>query len=176
MSPLMVAVHLLPLGIAGIVVNTVAGLLMHRVSNKLLITLGATCYVITFGLLSAMSQDSSYWAFIFPTLCLSVMGADFEFTVTNMYVMSSLPLTRQSVAGGILNTAMRLSSGLGLGVSTAVFDGVNVSDFDGEKLSSHYGKYRATFFMALACAGLSLFLVPFLTIKSQGVRSQQERE
>jgi MFS family permease len=176
MSPLVVAVHLFPQVIGGVLINIFAGLLMHRVSNKLLISVGATCYVAAFSLLGAMHEDSSYWAFIFPALCLSVVGADFEFTVTNMYVMSSLPVAQQSVAGGLFNTIMRLSSSVGLAISTAVFNGVNGSGHDGDRLSSDYGKYRATFFAALAGAGLSLFILPFLTIKRQGGRSQEDQE
>lgn len=173
MSPLVVAAHLLPQVIGGVIINIIAGLLMHRISNKLLISIGAVCYVSAFTLLSVMQEDSSYWAFIFPALCLSVVGADFEFTVTNMYVMSSLPVAQQSVAGGLFNTIMRLSSSVGFGVSTAVFNGVDGLASDGGQLASDYGKYRATFFVALAGSGLSLFLLPFLSIKSQGGRSQR---
>jgi hypothetical protein len=173
MSPLMVAVHLLPLVMGGLVINAIAGLLMHRISNKLLVSIGAMCYVLAFALLSLMQEDSSYWAFIFPALCLSVVGADFEFTVTNMYVMSSLPVAQQSVAGGLFNTVMRLSSSVGFGVSTAVFNGMDGPSSGGGQLSSDYAKYRATFFVALAASGLSLFFLPFLTIKSQGGRSQE---
>lgn len=171
MSPLLVAVHLLPQVISGILINIIAGLLMHRVSNTLLISIGAVCYALAFTLLCVMKEDSSYWAFIFPALCLSVVGADFEFTVTNMYVMSSLPLGQQSVAGGLFNTIMRLSSGVGFAVSTAVFNSVDASGTAEALLSSDYGKYRATFFVSLASSGLSLFLLPFLTLKSQGGRS-----
>jgi MFS family permease len=175
MSPLMVAVHLLPQVIGGVLINIAAGFLMHRVSNKLLISVGVICYVSAFILLSTMHQDSSYWAFIFPALCLSVVGADFEFTVTNMYVMSSLPLAQQSVAGGLFNTIMRLSSSVGLGVATAIFTGVGGTGHEDGQLSSEYEKYQATFFAVLAGAGTSLFLLPFLTIKSQGGWSRVER-
>lgn len=171
MSPLLVAVHLLPQVIGGILVNIIAGLLMHHISNKILISVGAVCYVLAFTLLSVMQEDSSYWAFIFPALCLSVIGADFEFTVTNMYVMSSLPLAQQSVAGGLFNTVMRLSSSVGFAVSTAVFNGLDASGANESNLSSEYGKYRTTFFVSLASSGLGLFLLPFLTLKSQGGRS-----
>ena len=175
MSPLMVAVHLLPQVLGGILVNITVGLLMHRVSNKSLISVGAICYVSSFVLLSVMPEHGSYWAFIFPALCLSVVGADFEFTVTNMYVMSSLPGAQQSVAGGLFNTIMRLSSSVGLAISAAVFNGMNASRSDGGEISSDYTRYRATFFVALASVGLSLFLLPFLTIKNQGTRSQEGR-
>lgn len=176
LSPLMVAVHLLPQVIVGVLVNILAGLLMHRVSNKLLVSIGAISYVAAFALLTSMHEGSSYWPFIFPALCLSVVGADFEFTVTNMYIMSSLAVSQQSVAGGLFNTIMRLSSSMGLGVSTAVFNGVNSSDADKGQLSSDFGKYRGTFLVALVASGFSLFLLPFLNIKSQGGRIQEERQ
>ena len=171
-SPLAVAVHLLPQVIGGVMINIIAGLLMHRVSNKLLVSIGAVFYVSAFTLLSVMQEDSSYWAFVFPALCLSVVGADLEFTVTNMYVMSSLPEAQQSVAGGLFSTIMRLSSSVGFGVSTAVFNAVDGSGSAAGQMSSDFGKYRATFLVALAASGLSLFLLPFLTIKSQGGRSE----
>ena len=100
---------------------------MHRVSNKLLMIIGAVAYVISDALISAMPAGSSWWALTFPSLCLSVIGADFEFTVTNMYVMSSLPSEQQSIGGGIFNTVTRVSSSIGLGISTAVFTGLSGS-------------------------------------------------
>lgn len=83
-SPLTVAVHLLPQAIGGIIVNIIAGLVLHRVSNKLLTFIGALAYFISALLLALMKEDSSYWAFIFPALLLSVVGADLEFNVANV--------------------------------------------------------------------------------------------
>jgi Na+-transporting methylmalonyl-CoA/oxaloacetate decarboxylase beta subunit len=77
-SALGVAVHLLPTAIGGILVNIVAGLILHRVSNKLLTGIGALSYLAT------MKEDSSYWAFIFPSLIFCVIGADLQFNVANV--------------------------------------------------------------------------------------------
>ncbi len=83
-SALQVAIHLLPQAIAGITVNVVAGLILHRVSNKLLAGIGALAYLCSSVLLATMKKDSSYWAFIFPSLLLSVIGADLQFNVANV--------------------------------------------------------------------------------------------
>lgn len=83
-QPLGVAVRMLPMAIVGILVNVVAGFIMHVVSNKLLMTVGALAFCACFAILSAMPADGSYWAYIFPALCLSVIGADFQFTVVNV--------------------------------------------------------------------------------------------
>ncbi len=85
-SPLGVAVRLLPQAIVGLLVNAIAGLIMHRVSNRLLMAVGALAYAVCFALFTAFDPDTAnaYWKYCFPALCLSVVGADFEFTVTNV--------------------------------------------------------------------------------------------
>jgi Na+/melibiose symporter-like transporter len=84
LSPLDVAVHLLPQAIAGLIYNIIAGSLLHRVNNTLLLAIGSVTYVASNVLLSLMRPDSLYWSFVFPSLILSVVGADFQFNVANV--------------------------------------------------------------------------------------------
>jgi len=84
LSPLMVAVHLLPQAIAGLIYNIIAGSVLHRINNTLLLVVGSVAYVASNVLLSLMKPNSPYWAFIFPSLILSVVGADFHFNVANV--------------------------------------------------------------------------------------------
>lgn len=88
-SPLTVAVHLLPQAVGGILVNIVAGAILHKVNNRLLAGLGSFAYLLSAILLATMSQDSSYWAFIFPSMLLSVIGADLQFNVANVRYLPS---------------------------------------------------------------------------------------
>lgn len=46
--------------------------------------IGAFAYTACFLLAAVNRHGDSYWAFIFPALCLSVIGADFEFNVANV--------------------------------------------------------------------------------------------
>lgn len=172
LSPLGVAVRLLPMVVSGIIVNIVAGIILHRVSNKLLMYIGTSAYTIAFLLLAFNREDSSYWAFCFPAFVIMVIGADFEFNVAQMYVMSSMPPSRQSVASGIFQTVAKLCMTLGFGIATAIFNGVekkpSLSSFWDDKTQP----YTATFWYSVACAGLSLCLVPFLTIGTQGGKAK----
>jgi hypothetical protein len=61
---------------------------------------------------------------------------------------------------------------MGLGISTAIFSGLSDSADGGLRAPFH--AYQATFWVALAGAGLSLFFLPFLTIKSQGAKKRKE--
>lgn len=71
-SSLMVAVYILPMAIMGFIVNIVAGLILHRVSNKLLVGIGAACYTVSFLLLAVNRTGISYWALVFPSFLLNV--------------------------------------------------------------------------------------------------------
>jgi MFS family permease len=173
-SALMVAVHLLPMAVMGTIVNIVAGLILHKVSNKLLMLVGKLGYTGAFVLLSLNRESSSYWAFCFPAFILMVVGADLEFNVANMYVMSSMPPSQQSIAGGIFQTVTKLCTTLGFGIATAVFSSVQKNP----RLSSYWTRttqpFAATQLMALACSVLGLCLVPFLTLGTQGGKAKEE--
>ena len=172
-SALGTAVRLLPMVVSGILANVVAGSILHKFSNKLMMGIGAFSYLVACTLLALNRTSDPYWAFCFPAFCIIVIGADFEFNVANMYVMSSMPASKQSVASGIFQTVTKLCMTLGFGISTAIFNSVKQD----RSLSSYWDKttqpYTATFWYSTACAGLSLCLVPFLTIGTQGGKVKQ---
>ncbi|KAI7657327.1 putative transporter, partial [Hortaea werneckii] len=167
-SAIMVAVRLLPMAIAGILVNLVAGLVLHRVSNKLLMLIGTSGYAAAFILLSVQRHDTSYWALCFPAFILLVVGADLEFNVANMYVMSSMPPSQQSIAGGIFQTVAKLSMTIGFGIATAVFSSVEKNPSLDGFWDPVTQPYTAVMWLAAACSLLSVCLVPLLTLGTQG--------
>lgn len=171
-SPLIVAVKMLPAAIGGMIVNVIAALLMHRVSNKLLSIIAAACTVTSSALLSASSKSISYWALYFPSQLFAVIGGDISFCVTNLYVMSSLPPEQQSVAGGMFQTTTRIVSAVGLGVSTTIFSSAGGST----EISADvpWRPYQATFWVSLVGAVLGLAFTPFLTIGKQGHRQKSQ--
>lgn len=80
-----------------------------------------------------------------------------------MYVMSSLPSTEQSLAGGIFNTITKLCANLSLGITTAIYNSVRTQqNIDPIK------PYLATYWFSAAAAGSSILLVPFLKLGTQG--------
>lgn len=175
LSALMVAVRLVPMAVSGVMVNIVAGLVLHRVSNKLLMFIATSAYIISCLLLALNRHDSSYWSFCFPAFCIIVIGADIEFNVANMYVMSSMAQSQQSMAGSIFQTVTKLCTTLGFGIATAVFNSVAKKP---GSLAGYWDDatepYTAVFWFSTACAVFSLCLVPFLTIGTQGGKEKVE--
>lgn len=178
LSALESAVHLLPLAIMGIIVNIVAALVLHRVSNKLLMLIGSSAYFVAFLLLALNLSSSSYWAFCFPSFLLAVVGMDLEFNVANMYVMSSLPKDQQGIAGGIFQSITRLFMTIGYGIATAIFNALmkNPSMGGYYKNDPATQPYSATFWFTVACAVVSIFATLFLTIGTQGGQETSKEE
>lgn len=84
--------------------------------------------------------------------------------------MSSLPSEQQSVAGGLFQTATRLASTIGLGVSTTVFNAAGgTTQLSGD---IPWRPYQATFWVSLVGAVIALALTFFVTIGKQGARSK----
>lgn len=189
---LTVAVHLLPQAIAGLLWNVLIGHTLHRVNNTLIMAAGALSYLAASLLLSLMHAESSYWAFMFPALVLNVVGADFQFNVANvspllyslgpqsrspertcdltflssqMYVMQSLPTAQQGLASGVMNTLVRLSSTVAMGIATAVFSSIEESP---QGIEQPMLKYTRTFQVSVAMAAASVLVVPFIKIGTQG--------
>ncbi|THX35942.1 putative transporter [Aureobasidium pullulans] len=175
-SPLTTAVHLLPMAIMGIIVNIVAGMIMHRVSNKALMLVGCFGYTIAFTLIAVNTIHSSYWAFCFPSFLLAVVGADLEFNVANLYVASSMPVHQQSIAGSIVQTVTKLCQSVGFGIGTAVFNAVGRSAKEGGRWDVATKPYSAVFWFAAAASGTSIVFATFLTIGTQGGKEKGEDE
>jgi hypothetical protein len=75
---------MLPMVVCGLTANLIAALIQHKVSNKLLVGIGAGAYLVSFVLAAVQRYGDSYWAFTFPALCICVVGADFQFIVANV--------------------------------------------------------------------------------------------
>jgi hypothetical protein len=83
-NALMTGVHMLPMIVCGLAANAFAALVQHKISNKLLVGIGAGAFLVSFTLAAVQRHGDSYWAFSFPALCICVIGADFQFIVANV--------------------------------------------------------------------------------------------
>jgi hypothetical protein len=86
--------------------------------------------------------------------------------------MSTLSKAQQSIASGLFQTVTRLCVTVGMGVSTAIFSSAQKTNIDapGFHTGDPIRPYAATFWFCTAAAGASLFLVPWVTIGTQGHR------
>ncbi|RYP06342.1 hypothetical protein DL764_003219 [Monosporascus ibericus] len=161
------------IAISGVIVNILAGKLLHKVSNKLLMGVGAAGFTIAFLLVAVQRSGVSYWAFTFPAFIIVVFGTDFEFNVVNMYVVSSLSKSQQSVASSVFQSTIKLATVIGLGICAAVFASVEGNPAtSGYYAHDPFEPYAALFWFATTVSFISLLLVPFLKIRTQGCTTE----
>jgi hypothetical protein len=86
-----------------------------------------------------------------------------------MYVMSSLPPEKQSLAGGIFNTVSKMCSAIGLGITSSVY---NAESTSAAALQTSARPYTMAFWVCTASAAVGILFVPFLTIGTQGHRTK----
>lgn len=165
-TPLLVDAKLLPAAISGICTEIVVGMTMHRVGNRVFLMLGAFSFVISNTLLSASSEHITYWALNFPALILMTAGADFLFTVTNVYVLGHFPTEHQSSGSGVLITMSRFASTIGLGIQTSTF--TSLGGASSGAASRLYRPYQSGFWVSLSTSAFALLLLPFVTVGRQG--------
>ena len=84
MSSLLIAARLLPQAVAGILWSYIGGALVSRISGTIIMGIGALAYLMGATLQIFIRQDTSYWKLLFPALMITVIGADFQFIVSNV--------------------------------------------------------------------------------------------
>jgi hypothetical protein len=84
LAPLHIAVRLLPQAIAGIAWSFIGQYLASRMNGTVIMGVGAFAYLVGATLLIFIREHTSYWTFLFPALCVTVLGADFQFIISNV--------------------------------------------------------------------------------------------
>lgn len=84
LSGLTIATQLLTQAIAGIMWSYLGQWLVSRIHGTILMGIGALAYLVGTLLLLFIRADTSYWCFLFPSLFITVIGADFQFIVSNV--------------------------------------------------------------------------------------------
>lgn len=93
-----------------------------------------------------------------------------------MYVLSSMPTNKQSIAGSLLQTLTRLCTAVGYGIATAVFDAVQRSPpTSGYYANNAVAPFAAVFWFAMGISFIAVLLVPFLRITTQGHKGDTGR-
>ncbi|KAF3124440.1 hypothetical protein TWF703_000429 [Orbilia oligospora] len=169
-SPLMTTARYLPQVIGGFIVNAFAAYTLHIIPGKLLLIVGMVSFTGSTLLFALQPADVSYWAMAFPSLCLSVIGADLVYMVSNLFVSESVPNNLKSTAGAVFNTVIALANTIGLGAGAAVANSVaNRGPRAGESAEDFTVRtYQSAFWFATAATAIATILCLFVKVGRQG--------
>jgi hypothetical protein len=114
------SVLFLPMVGSALVLNTVAGYLVARVAAVWLIVFGAAMGAAACAILAAgTTPETPYYAAMLWVVLLQV-GPDIFFPAGNLYACKAVGRQHQALAGSLFNTTIRISTSLGLALTSAI--------------------------------------------------------
>ncbi|TGO45649.1 hypothetical protein BOTNAR_0649g00010 [Botryotinia narcissicola] len=162
-TPLQIAARMLPQAVAGVFWSFLGQWLIQNVHGTIVMGIGSLMYLAGAILLLFIKEDTSYWLFLFPALVITVIGADFQFIVANLYANKQMP-TQASFGVGIIQTAYRLSITIGLAITSAVF---NTATSKEASIEDPTTPYRRVYICSIIFASIGLACIPFMRIQTR---------
>ncbi|KAL1799635.1 hypothetical protein ACET3X_003672 [Alternaria dauci] len=120
-SVIQTTLRFLPNGITGILVAMITGQILSRVPGDYILTFSTICVSMS-SLLFAIPipVNTTYWAYGFPAMVMSVSGADTIFPVLTLFVAKTLPTEDASLGGALITAVGQIGRAIGLAIGTAV--------------------------------------------------------
>lgn len=166
-SAIIVACCFLTQPIVGIIVNLFAGLTMHIIPGKVLISVGCMGFFGATIIWATMTADRNYFMGPFWGFILLTIGADLVYNVSNRVTLSALEKHLQSRGAGTFNTIIQLSSAVGLGLNSTIimskYSNYGTS-LQNDDLSSLLRGMKYTYYFGIAITGFSFILSLFLKV------------
>ena len=109
-------------------------------------------YVVCVLMFAIMPETPDYWAYIFPAMIAATVRVDIMYSVSNIFITTSVPRRRQGLAGALINCLVFLVISVFLGL---VDIAVTATAHPGQKES-----YKVACWFAVGCAGVSYLSLP----------------
>lgn len=121
LSVIQTTLRFIPTGVVGVGTSFVMAHLLSRVRGNILLMWATTCVAISNILFAIpIPTDTTYWAYGFPAMVLSVFGADTIWPTLTLFASKSLPKEDQALGGALINAVGQLGRSIGLAIATAI--------------------------------------------------------
>ncbi|KAL5341904.1 major facilitator superfamily domain-containing protein [Aspergillus crustosus] len=159
-TPFQMVAWTVPMAVGGLVLCILGGLLFHRISGTLLLTISSLGYLGSGLFFAVIPPGGNYWAFIFPSMICGTIGIDISFNLANIFITTNMPKARQGLAGALINCTLHMGIAVMLGFADVVHSEVLNGGVDGRE------SYKAVFWYQVGIAGVGLLVVlGFVRIK-----------
>jgi MFS family permease len=135
----------------GLVLAITGGYTLHLIPGKVLLVVSGIGYVISVLLFAIMPNDADYWAYVFPAMLCATLGVDVTYTVSNVFITTSLPKHRQGLAGAMINSVLFLGISFFLGFADLIVANTSTMGLR--------GSFKVAFWFSVGCAGFALLLL-----------------
>ena len=129
-----------------------SGLLLHILPGRMLIVISEATQLITHILFALLPKNPNYWAMVMPAMVCEAACANILFTVSNVFLTTSLPRGRQGLAGALIYVTLYLGSAFFLAITNVAMVDFKRRDFDIRT------QYRDIFWIGAGLCGLALVI------------------
>ncbi|PHH91386.1 hypothetical protein CDD83_641 [Cordyceps sp. RAO-2017] len=160
-SPILSAAWFTPLAVGGMFLAIGGGLVLHIVSNRILMLISGLGFLLStllFALIPSSGKSTSfiYWAYIFPAMLGGTIGVDITFNVTNVFITTAMPRRHQAAASGLINSLLYLGIAFWLGIAELAISATQQSK--GADSLDPRAQYQIGFWTGVGLAAVSLCL------------------
>ncbi|PHH79178.1 hypothetical protein CDD80_5452 [Ophiocordyceps camponoti-rufipedis] len=161
-SALTTAVWYSPWAVGGIVLSLMSGFILHILPGRVLLIMCGLSKVLAVLFFALMPENPNYWAWVFPAMLCEAACVDVLWTVSNVFLTTSLPRHRQGLAGALISVTLFLGGALFLAVADVVKEQLRTAGFDLKK------QYKGIFWIGVGFAGISLCICFFIRLGQAG--------
>ena len=151
-TPMQVVAWYTPMAIGGMILAISEGLLLAIMPGRILLIISGCGAVGAQLLLALMPVGGSYWAYLLPSMILGTMGIDLSITLVMVFVTTQLPLSRQGLAGGFVNSVLQLGMAIAIGLTDIIRTKT-------EPYAGQLQSYKNVFWFGVAAGALSLIIL-----------------
>lgn len=151
-----------PWAAGGIVLSIMSGLILHILPGRVLLLISGVSKVLAVLFFALMPDNPNYWAWVFPAMLAEAACVDVLWTVSNVFLTTSLPRHRQGLAGAVISVTLFLGGAFFLAVAD-----VAKSQFHSAGMSLKM-QYKGVFWIGVGAAGVALLTCFFIRLGKAG--------
>ncbi|PHH84487.1 hypothetical protein CDD83_1860 [Cordyceps sp. RAO-2017] len=171
-SALITAVWYGPWAAGGLVLSLLSGSILHILPGRVLLIISGTSKVLAVLFFALIPDNPNYWAWVFPAMLCEAACVDVLWTVSNVFLTTSLPRHRQGLAGAVISVTLFLGGALFLAVADVAKEQFHAAGWELKR------QYKGIFWVGVGFAGLALAICFFIRLGRAGcaltVEEQQE--
>ena len=159
--PLLLVAYWAPTAIGGCLISTLLGPLLHLIPGTLLTIFAGTAWLLAPLLFAVADPAASYWKYIFPAMVCTTLGIDITFSITNIFITTTLRPNRQGLAGALINSVLQLAIAFFLGLGDIIVTQTSGGDGSEEPEGALLKGYRHVFWFEVGLASVGLLVMLF---------------
>lgn len=148
-----------------------SGLMLHVIPGRILLIISGISKAVALLFFALMPEHPNYWAWILPAMIFETACVDIIWTVSNVYLTTSLPKDRQGLAGALINFTLFIGSALFVGIAD-----ITAGELKKETNMSLKDLYQCVFWLGFGVACLAMIFSLFIRLGKASSQLTGEEE